>query len=610
VLPWFALVMFLAGLVLAGLAIGVALRRGSPAGISLSVLLVAVGWWGLAYAVELSVSDLAGKTQWGDLKYVGITTIAPAWLVFVLQYTGRRHLVTRRLVALLTVEPVAVLLILANPGTHDLVRYYPASAAGETLPVVGAGPVFWANLVYSNVLVLVATAVFVTTMARLSRRYRRMAAVLVAAALLPWVANLLYNFEVGPFARLDLTPFAFTVTGGALFWGLFRQRLVNLLPLARGLVVETMTDPVIVLDAFGRIADVNPAAAVLLRGSRSELVGQSLAGLLEPPSEAAATATSPTTAEPTQLVFGTDDDRRTYDVRRQPLPDRGGVAAGELVVLHDVTELVRASRDLEELLTERSRIAAALQASLVPGELPRLPFGELASVFRPAGDGSEIGGDFLDVFPLDHDAWGLLLGDVSGKGAEAAAITAMTRYTLRTLADARIPPSETLRDLNDRLLAATTPERHCTLVYAVARTCPAGVELTLCLAGHHPPLLTRTSGEVEPFGKLGTVLGLLEDPELHDSHCVLGAGETLCLFTDGLVEARRSGDMFEASGITAFLRRHAGRPVGELATGLASAARDFSGHELADDLAILVLRADPLAGGAPDHSGEAVPSAC
>src|SRR5690606_15611508 len=131
-----ATLMALAGTTLAGLAAFVAWRRESRMGWSLAVLLVSVAWWGLAYAVELSVDEMSVRSRWGDLKYVGITVLAPAWLIFVLQYTGRSQRVTRRLIALLAVEPVIVLTLLAVPATHDLVRSYPVPSAGEEPLVV------------------------------------------------------------------------------------------------------------------------------------------------------------------------------------------------------------------------------------------------------------------------------------------------------------------------------------------------------------------------------------------------------------------------------------------------------------------------------------------
>ena len=607
----------LAGVVLAGLAVYVGRRRGAArAGTSLAVLLVAVAWWGLTYAVELSAGgDLAARTRWGDLKYVGIVAVAPAWTAFVLQYTGRERYLTRRVLALFVVEPLLVLGLLAVPATHDLVRYYPASAVGDPLPVVATGPLFWVHLVYTNLLVLLATGLFVVTMWRLSRTYRTLSLVLLAAALLPWLANLLHNFEVGDFARLDLTPFAFTVTGAVLVWGLFRERLVRLTPLARSVVVDNMVDGVIVLDAFGSVVDVNPAGRRVLAPPGAELVGRRLDELVPALVDS---RPDPSAESPQGLTTGAGDEQRTHDVVRQRLTDRAGRPAGELVVLRDITERVRADARLQELLREQSRVAAALQVSLTPRQLPDVPEAEVSSRYEPAGDGREIGGDFYDVFPLDEHTWGIVLGDVSGKGAEAAAVTAQARYTLRALAHPQRPPSATLRDLNARMVGSADLERHCTLVYALARPGPQGTELTLSLAGHHPPLVLRPAGAVvegraagptvEPVGRLGTATGLLEDAELHDVTTWLAPGDMVCMFTDGLVEARQGPELFGSEGVTrVMLGDRAGSPE-ELAGALVAAARAFHHAPwLSDDLAVLVLRAGraPAPGRATPTGGAA-----
>ena len=293
---------------------------------------------------------------------------------------------------------------------------------------------------------------------------------------------------MGPFTRLDLTPFLFVVTGGVLVWGVFRERLLNLSPLARGVIVDTMTDAVFVLDAFGRVVDVNPAGSRVLGGTRPQLIGRRLDDLLPQPADDPTAATA-RRSKGRAVARGPQVRRPAAGAHRPELP-----TAGELVVLRDITERVLAEQHLHGLLVERSRVAAALQASLVPGELPVIPAAEVASRYEPAGDGREIGGDFFDVFTLGDDRWGLVLGDVSGKGAEAAAVTALARYTLRTLASVRHRPSRTLRELNARLMAATDVERHCTLVYAVARPHEAGLELTVSLAGHHPRSCSAAPG--------------------------------------------------------------------------------------------------------------------
>jgi serine phosphatase RsbU (regulator of sigma subunit) len=581
VLTLFASLMGAAALTTATLAAYVAWRRGSPTGWSLAVLLVAVTWWGLAYAVELSLDTITMRSMWGDLKYFGVLAVPPAWLCFVLQYTGHGRLVTGRLVGALAVEPVLVLFLLAIPATHDLIRFYPEAAAGRDIVSARAGPLFWVNLAYSNALLVGATAFFVTSMARLARSYRRMARIMVAAALLPWVANLLYNFEVGWFAQVDLTPFAFIVTGGILVWGLFRERLVDLTPMARSAVVDRMADGVFVVDAFGRVVDVNPAGARLLGETRATLVGRPMAEVL------------PEVGDGTELTLVDWPGSRSFDVSRQPLTDELKRPAGELVVLREITERVRDRARLQRVLEEKSRVAAALQASMIPHRLPDVPGCELAQRYEPAGDGSEVGGDFLDVFDLADETWGFLLGDVSGKGAEAAAVSAAARYMLRALADVQDSPSGTLREVNRRLLAATDLERHCTLVYGHVRPNTHGMAVTLSLGGHLPPLVLRATGEVEEVGGLGTVLALFEDPDLWDTDLELAPGEVLCAFTDGLIEARRGGDMFGVSRLAELLAAHVTRPLDELATLIVNEARSFHGGELVDDLALLLVRSRP-----------------
>jgi PAS domain S-box-containing protein len=565
VLTLLATLMVVGGLILAGLAAHVAWRRESRIGWSLATLLVSVAWWGLAYAVELSVEDIATKSRWGDLKYVGILTLVPAWLVFVLQYTGRGRHVTKRLLGLLAIEPVLTLVLLAVPATHDLVRSYPESAASERLPIVEVGPAFWAILIYNNLLLVSATTLFVASMVRLARTYRRMALSLVAAALLPWAANLLHNFEVGGFARIDLTPFAFTVTGSA--------------------VLESMADAVFVLDPFGRIVDVNPAAANLTTLTRSALLGRRLEDVLG--------GTSVASVSSTELALagapGTPT-RRAFDISRQQLTDDSARAAGELVVLREITQRVRDQERLQRVLAEQSRVANALQASMIPPTLPDVTGIELASRYEPAGDGSEVGGDFLDVFGVDPHTWAFMLGDVSGKGAEAAAVSAAARYTVRALVGTHGSPARTLREVNARLLAQTDAERHCTLVLGYLRPLTDGVQVILTLAGHPQPLILRVVGEVEEVGSPGTALALFDDPELHDATFQLAPGEVLCLFTDGLTEARRGREMFGTERLAQLLQRHGRLPVEQLADAMIDAARTFHGDRLKDDLAVLLIR--------------------
>ena len=288
------------------------------------MLLTAAAWWGLFYAVELSTStnDLATRGLWGDVKYVGVCVLPPAWLAFSLQYTGRGQLISRKVLAVMTAEPLVVLPCWRSPPlTTSSTSTRPARP--RRLPVVKTGWVFWVHFVFAYTLILVGTTIFVAAMVGLARTYRRMAFTLVGAALLPWLANALHNFEVGPFTRLDLTPFLFVVTGGVLVWGVFRERLLNLSPLARGVIVDTMTDAVFVLDAFGRVVDVNPAGSRVLEGTRPQLIGRRLDDLLPQPADDPTAASRPP-QQARAVARGPQVRRPAAGAHRPELPTAGG----------------------------------------------------------------------------------------------------------------------------------------------------------------------------------------------------------------------------------------------------------------------------------------------
>jgi serine phosphatase RsbU (regulator of sigma subunit) len=316
-------------------------------------------------------------------------------------------------------------------------------------------------------------------------------------------------------------------------------------------------------------------------------VGLELGGVLVDQPQLVGRRHGDDTDNETEVTLQVDGHVRHFDVRQQLLADPAG-PSGELVVLRDITARKDDEARLRHLLAERTRIASALQASLLPAQLPDIPGCELAALYEPAGDGHEIGGDFYDIFPLGADRWGVALGDVSGKGAEAAAVTGLIRYTLRTLAMDAEDPSQVLAKLNEVLLREATDERFCTLIYAVAVPDAAGLRLRMCLGGHHPALVRRSDGVVEPVGRLGTALGLVADPDLHDADVKLEPGDVLCLFTDGLVEARRGRELFGSDRAATELVAQTSA-LQEVVDRLARAARQFQQGQLTDDLAVLAI---------------------
>jgi PAS domain S-box-containing protein len=356
--------LLMAGAVLVTLAILFVWRRRPTTTIVglLAVLLGAV-LWSVCYALELSAADVVGREYWGDLKYAGVCLLPAAYLAFVLQCSGHTRW-PRWLGPALALEPLAVLLVLANAATHDLVRYYAAGAPATTTQVAEAGPLFWPHLLYNNALVWGATVLLVVTLGRMSALYRRQSVILVVAILLPIMLNLLFNLRVEPFRQVDLTPFAFVLTTAVLVWGVYQFSLLDLRPVARSQIFRTISDPVLVLDPDGRVLDANPAAGRLVDRPPAEVVGKRFTRLLPTWS---ATVNEAVAAGVDQASKEVTRDGRIYDLAISALPDRQRQSGGHLVVARDVTE----RRQVEERLCEalnHERVATDRLAAALAGE--------------------------------------------------------------------------------------------------------------------------------------------------------------------------------------------------------------------------------------------------
>jgi serine phosphatase RsbU (regulator of sigma subunit) len=251
-------------------------------------------------------------------------------------------------------------------------------------------------------------------------------------------------------------------------------------------------------------------------------------------------------------------------------------------------------------LYERERtIAQTLQRSLRPGGLPEVPGLSAAVRFRPAGESVELGGDFYDLFEAGDGAWAALIGDVQGKGPDAAAMTALARHTLRAGAVYERHPSGVLELLHKALREQRSDGRFCTVAHAHGRIGSGSLSVELACAGHPLPLVIHPDGRVESVGRLGTLLGTDIEPQLYDVSVELTAGDVLLLYTDGVTEVRRRRrEVFGLPQLTAVLRRCGGLPPDAVAERVEAAVLAASEGLLRDDMAILALGATP-SGDAP-----------
>ncbi len=242
---------------------------------------------------------------------------------------------------------------------------------------------------------------------------------------------------------------------------------------------------------------------------------------------------------------------------------------------------------------ERERqIAQTLQRSLLPPSLPDIPGLEIAARFEPAGDGIEVGGDFFDVFRAPDDEWCMVIGDVCGKGPEAAALTALTRYTIRAAALHQRSPGRVLELLNRAMLEQRQDGRFATVLYMRLVVGEDGVRIVAASGGHPLPLLLHRDGRVEAVGTGGTLLGVVDTPLLPDADIVLARGETLVLYTDGVIEVRAGGkEVFGADELTALLGRSGGLAPEALLERIEDQVLHESGGRPQDDVALLAIHA-------------------
>ncbi|ANH38897.1 Phosphoserine phosphatase RsbP [Nocardioides dokdonensis FR1436] len=265
------------------------------------------------------------------------------------------------------------------------------------------------------------------------------------------------------------------------------------------------------------------------------------------------------------------------------------------IAVFDATERRRYERELvgakerAEASEERaSMLARTLQETLIPPSPPQIADLDVAAAYRPAGDGSEVGGDFYDVFDLGEDDWFVILGDVCGKGAEAAVVTALVRYTVRALAVGTRQPSLLLEKLNEAVIQHRT-DRFCTVVLARLQRQGEGWRAVVSVGGHPAPLLLSADTSARQLDLLGPLVGVMDDATYTDHEVLLGPGDTLLLYTDGVTEASGAAGFFGDDRLLRVVDDGAGGTATEVVDTVLTQVLDFQDGIARDDIALLAL---------------------
>jgi signal transduction histidine kinase len=309
--------------------------------------------WSLTYAFYWLSSTAQDRIFWLDATYVGVVIAPGAFFVFKLVYTHRERWINRATLGLLTIEPVITLILLWTDPLHGV--FFDGKRTPDSSTIFDGGPWFWTHVVYSYGILMVSYVLLVQLYRRTEPPYRQQTRAVLFAVTLPWISNIISIVGLNPLPALDLTPVAFTVTGLILTYALFYNQLFDLMPVARDKVIETMREPVFVVDAQRRIIDLNPAARRLLHEMMPKpadsFIGQPITVFF---SDWTRWITEGDTRTETRLEIAGKE--RYYERLISPLIDPHGQQQGKVVVLNNITRRkLEQQRELEIRLEKERR---------------------------------------------------------------------------------------------------------------------------------------------------------------------------------------------------------------------------------------------------------------
>jgi len=322
------------------LGILVVARRSTPGNRTFALLMVGMTIWSIAYAIELLQPTLAGKFLWARIEYFGVTSVPVIWFFLALRLARTDLHPPRSLIAALCTIPAATLFAALGPASINGLLWTSAHIQVEhsiSLLRLTHGPVFWIFTIYGYVLVLTGTIFLARSLGDSPGPFRRQRLSLVVACAAPFLGSVWYVAGLGPIKGLSLAPFGFALSGVAFAWGLLRQGLFDIAPIARGVLVESMEDFVVVIDRRGRIVDMNPALLQAFDLSGDKVIGRKISEILTGQAELIERYRG-TIEERSQVAIDVRGQQRWFDLGISPIRGATGRLTGRLIVLRDVTE--------------------------------------------------------------------------------------------------------------------------------------------------------------------------------------------------------------------------------------------------------------------------------
>lgn len=310
--------------------------------------MLSMSLWSVNYAFEVGFVDIELKYLFARLEYIGMAFAPVAWFLFASEYSGICKEFVRKYQRAFLIIPLLIIFLMLTNSFHRMyfTSYYLDLSRGFPLLVLAYGPFFWVFYFYSFILILLGIFFFFSQFVHLTAPYRAQAAIVLVAVCIPVLGNILHIADIGPFAFLDPTPFAFTITGLILFWGIIQHEFLNIIPIARENVIESMSDGYIVVDLADSIVDINKAALELAGKTKKEVIGRNLNELFGneveiPQSEAHEYNFNK------EISLKNGIETKFFTLSVSPLMTKDN-AEGRLLMMHDTTETYRYQEALRQ----------------------------------------------------------------------------------------------------------------------------------------------------------------------------------------------------------------------------------------------------------------------
>ena len=360
----YILPLIVAAIVSATVAIYAWTRRSANGALPLSLLAASIFMWTVGYSFEIAGTNIETKYFWGVIQYFGIAFAPYFWLIFAIDYSDNEKILTRRFIVLTALVPSITVLLALTTKWHGMIwsEYHIDQQGAFSAIDATYGPWFWVHFAYSYIILLIGTILLVRVLLRRQGMYRGQVAAMLVAVITPWVSNVLYLTGNSPIPYLDLTPFAFTVSVAALAWAIFGFHLMDITPLARDRVVDSMREGMIVLDVRGNVVDINNAAARMIGVPAANAIGKTAADVFSPWSHLVDRFRNVLEAKD-EISVGEGEAKRNYEVRLSPLQDPQGQLVGRVIMLRAMDEeALQQERDLlERLVEERTHELTAIR---------------------------------------------------------------------------------------------------------------------------------------------------------------------------------------------------------------------------------------------------------